>query len=166
MMAMTGGYTGAGYRENMAYWQPGVGDSNADTIRDLRELRARSRDLVRNSPIAGGAIDTQVTHVVGTGLTLQSRINAAMLGIDDDVASEWQSNTEQRFMLWAKSEMADALGQQNFYELQDLAFRSRLESGDSFVLLTQVERDMWPFKLALQIIEADRVFNPAASADS
>lgn len=166
MMAMTGGYGGASYRENLAYWQPGVGDANSDSIRDLRELRARSRDLVRNSPIAGGAIDTQVTHVVGTGLTLQSRINTAVLGIDDDVASEWQQNTEQRFMLWAESEFADAMSQQNFYEIQDLAFRSRLESGDSFVLLTQVSRDAWPFKLALQVIEADRVSNPDGRSDT
>lgn len=166
MMAMTGGYTGASYKENLAYWQPGVGDSNADTIRDLRELRARSRDLIRNSPIAGGAIDTQVTHVVGTGLTLQARVNTTLLGLDDDAASEWQTNTEQRFMIWAQSELADAFGQQNFYELQDLAFRSRLESGDSFVLLTQVKRDSWPFRLALQIIEADRISNPAGSHDS
>jgi capsid protein len=130
-MAMTGGYTGAGYRESLSYWQPGIGDSDADTIRDLRELRARSRDLVRNSPIAAGAIETQVTHVVGTGLSLQPRVDATMLGLSDDQASEWQATVQNLFSTWAQSEYADALGQNNFYELQDLAFRSRLESGVS-----------------------------------
>jgi len=165
-MAMTGGYSGAGYHERMAYWQPGVGDADASTIRDLRELRARSRDLVRNSPIASGAIDTQVTHVVGTGLSLQSRIDARFLGMDDDAASEWQQNAERLFRMWAESDYADAYGQQNFYELQDLAFRSRLESGDSFVVLAGVRRQDWPFTLALQVIEADRVSNPNNGGDN
>lgn len=166
VMAMTGGYTGAGYKENLAYWQPGVGDADGDTVRDLRELRARSRDLVRNSPIAGGAIETQVSHVIGTGLSLQSRIDTATLGMDDDAASEWQANAQRLFALWASNTYADALGELNFYELQDLAFRSRLESGDAFVVLAGVKRASWPFTLALQIIEADRVCNPNYGMDT
>lgn len=165
-MAMTGGYTGGGYRESLAYWQPGVGDSDADVIRDLRELRARSRDLVRNSPIAGGAIETQVTHVVGSGLSLQCHVDAQALGLSDEQAEAWQANVQRLFGLWASSEYADAFGQQTFYELQDLAFRSRLESGDSFVLLTGVDRDAWPFRLALQVVEADRVSNPQYAHDT
>lgn len=165
-MAMTGGYVGAGYSERLAAWNPGVGDSDADTIRDLRELRARSRDLVRNSPIAGGAIETQVTNVVGTGLMLQPRINARALGMTDEQAREWQANTQALWTVWAESELADAMGRLNFYELQDLAFRSRLESGDSFVVLAQQSRASWPFRLALQIIEADRACNPNFAIDT
>jgi lambda family phage portal protein len=165
-MALTGGYSGAGYHERMTYWQPGTGDSDWDTIRDLKELRARSRDLVRNSPIASGAIETQVTHVVGSGLSLQSKIDAERLGMEDEEASEWQSNTERLFTMWAESEFADAFDQQNFYELQDLAFRSRLESGDSFVVLAGVNRPDWPFTIALQIIEADRISNPNLAGDT
>jgi lambda family phage portal protein len=165
-MAVTGGYVGAGYSERLHYWRPGTNDANADTVHDLRELRGRSRDLVRNSPIASGAIETQVTHVVGSGLKLQSRINAALLGMDDDQAVEWQSRTEALFCLWADSTWCDAGGELTFAELQDLAFRSRLESGDAFVLLPSVERADWPFTLALQVIEADRISNPGNRADT
>ena len=164
--ALTGGYVGASYRDNLANWQPGVGDSDGDSVRDLRELRARSRDLVRNSPIAGGAIETQVANVIGTGLTMQARIDADLLGMDDEAANEWQSNTEREFLLWAESTYADAFGEQNFYEIQDLAFRSRLESGDSFVVLASVKRPGWPFTLALQVIEADRACNPDGKNDT
>lgn len=161
-----GGYSGAGYQERMAYFQPGIGDSDADTLRDLRELRARSRDLVRNSAIAGGAIETQVSNVVGSGLRLISRVDAKTLGMDEDAAEEWQDKVEREFHLWACSEYADVNGQQTWAELQDLAFRSHLESGDAFVVLAQVAHDNWPFKLALQIIEADRVSNEGFKADS
>lgn len=165
-MAMSGGYAGAGYSERLAAWHPGIGDSDADVIKDLRELRARSRDLVRNSPIAGGAIETQVTNVVGTGLMLQPRINAKALGLTEEQAREWQARTQSLWAVWAESEFADALGEQNFYELQDLAFRSRLESGDSFVVLAAVPRPDWSFRLALQVIEADRVSNPNFGIDT
>jgi lambda family phage portal protein len=161
-----GGYTGAGYSDRMVYWQPGIGDSDADTLRDLRELRARSRDLARNSPIAGGAIETQVSNVVGSGLMLQCRIDADRLGMDEDAAADWQENTEHEFEVWAASEYADAFGQQNWAELQDLAFRSHLESGDVFAVLAQLNRPGWPYKLAVQLIEADRVSNPGWQADS
>lgn len=165
-IAMSGGYAGAGYRETLSAWNPGVGDADGDTISDLPNLRSRSRDLVRNSPIAGGAIETQVTHVVGTGLTLQARIDAKRLGMTPEAAAEWQADTEREFLLWAGSEYADAFGEQNFYELQDLAYRTALESGDSFVVLAHKLRRNWPFKLALQVVEADRVCNPNGRNDT
>lgn len=164
--ATAGGYSGAGYRDSMAYYQPGVGDADADSVSDLRELRARSRDLLRNSPIAIGAIETQVTHIVGTGLSMQSRIDATTLGLTEAEASERQKQIEKEFALWAESEFADAYGQQNFYELQDLALRTAMASGDAIVVLAGVRRQDWPFRLALQVIEADRVSNPDGKADS
>lgn len=166
VLALSGGYAGGGYRSNLSEWRPGAGDADADSIRDLRELRSRSRDLVRNSPIAGGAIETQVTHVVGTGLSLQSRVNAEFLGLTPEQASAWQRRTETLYSMWARSEFADVVGEQNFYELQDLAFRSRLENGDVFVVLASKRRDGWPFTLALQVIEADRCCNPDFKSDT
>lgn len=164
--ALAGGYVGAGYSERLAYWQPGIYDADGSTVRDLRELRARSRDLVRNSPIAAGAIETHVTHVVGSGLTLQSRIDADTLGLDDDAAAAWQSATERRWRLWACSTLCDAGDELTFAEQQDLALRTKLESGDTFVVLARIERVGWPFTMALQVIEADRVCNPGFAADS
>lgn len=165
-MVMTGGYVGGGYSERLVNWQPGVGDADANTVRDLRELRARSRDLVRNSPIAGGAIETTVTNVVGRGLTLQSHIDYEALGLDDDEAAKWQRNTERRFNVWAKSELSDAIGELNFAEQQDLALRTWMESGDTAVVLAQIKRPQWPFALALQVVEADRVCNPDFRANN
>jgi lambda family phage portal protein len=166
MLALSGGYVGAGFRENMVAWQPGVGDADMDAVTDLRMLRARSRDLGRNSPIASGALETQITHVVGTGLSLQARIHGQTLGMTDEQADAWQSNTERLFAIWAESELSDAYGCQNFYEQQALAFRTTKESGDGFVVLSSVQRPDWSFALALQIIEADRVSNPKFAIDT
>lgn len=167
-MALTSGigYTGAGWNDRMAHYNPNVGDADADTLLDLRMLRARSRELVRNNPIAGGAIETQVTNVIGSGLKLQSRIDYEKLGVSEDEAEKWQTSTERLFRLWASSEMCDASGTQTFYEIQDLALRSALESGDNLTVLANRKRDNWPFKLALQLVEADRICNKDFEQDT
>lgn len=164
--AVAGGYTAAGYSDRLFYWQPGSRDADSDTLGDLRELRARSRDLVRNSPIAAGAIDTQCAYIVGSGLTLQSRIDAAALGLTDEQAAAWQTATERRWRLWASSSLCDAAGEHTFADFQDLALRTQLESGDAVLILARKPRPGWPFSLALQLVEADRICNPQFGADS
>lgn len=165
--ASAGGYSGAGYSERMFHWQPGVRDADSDTVRDLRELRARSRDLVRNSPIASGAQETQVTYIVGSGLIVQSRIDAGVLGISQEDATRWQADVERRWRMWAESELCDVSREQTFAEIQDLALRTQLESGDAFVVLAKAApQPGWPYRLALQVIEADRVCNPRFQGDT
>lgn len=164
-MTMTGGYAGAGYSERLAAWQPGAGDADTDSVGSLRMLRSRSRDLTRNSPIAAGAIETSVSHVVGTGLSLQSRIKADVLGLSLDEAQVWQQAVEWRFSVWASSPLCDVAEELDFYEQQELALRAQEESGDCAVILAQMPRPDWPFRLALQIIEADRISNPDLTPD-
>lgn len=163
----SGGYHGASnMRPALSGWSPRAGDANLDTVRDLPTLRSRSRDLVRNSPLAGGAINTQVTNVVGTGLTLQPQPNKKLLGLSDEELSDWADRTSEEFKVFAESVTCDVTRTQNFYGLQDLAFRSALESGDSFAVLPEVKRPGIPYKLAIQLVEADRVCNPDLRADS
>lgn len=167
MLALAGGYNGAKIdRAALSGFRPHAGSAEADIIGDLQVLRARSRDLVRNAPIATGAIGTQVSHVVGTGLSMQPSPDAAFLGMEQSEAEAWQSNTLREWKLWAESRDCDAARTLNFYGIQRLAFRSALESGDSFVLTPNIARPNRPYQLALQIIEADRVCNPNNKADT
>lgn len=165
-MARMGGYVGGGYSERFAGWTPGVRDADSDIVYDLREMRGRSRDMARNAPIASGAIENMATYVVGTGLTVQSRIDAELLGLSDDEASKYQGEFERYFNTWAGSQFADYYQGQNFYELQDLALRAELESGDAFALLVKSKAKNWPYRIAVQIVEADRVSNPNHAMDT
>jgi lambda family phage portal protein len=162
MMAF-GGMTGTSRMARsprFANWRPQLLDADGEAEHELADLRAFSRDLERTAPVATGAIETRVSHIVGTGLSLQSRIDAKELGLSDEQASEWQSLTERRFGMWAKSQYADRHGELCFYEQQQLALRSHDSSGDVFVLLGDKGREDWPFRLTMQIVEADRVSNP------
>jgi lambda family phage portal protein len=158
-LGMTG-TSGLANATRFAGWRPMVLDADGAAQYDLADERAFSRDLVRSAPVATGAIQTRASHVVGTGLMLQSRIDAEELGLDDDEANAWQSLTERRFKVWAESLFSDAIGELCFYEQQDLALRSHDMSGDVFALLVNKRRNGWPFRLAVQIVEADRVSNP------
>lgn len=164
--ALTGGYMGARKdRRATSQWSVSAGSADADTLPDLPLLRERSRDLVRNDALAGGAINTVVTNVVGGGLKLQPEIDREVLGLGQDAADAWQREVERLWRLWAESEECDLTRSQRFADLQDTAFRAVLESGDVFVPLRFQERAGSPFGLKLQLIEADRVSNPGYRAD-
>ncbi|MBI5971035.1 MAG: phage portal protein [Deltaproteobacteria bacterium] len=83
-MALSGSCIGASCaKRSLSQWRTSWGDADSDTLFDLPILRDRSRDLIRNAPLATGAINTVCTNVVGTGLILQSRIDRETLGMDE-----------------------------------------------------------------------------------
>ncbi len=147
--------------------QPRTAD--ADTLPSLDLQRARSRDMLRNAPLAAGAVNTVVTNVVGTGLTVSAQAHrprlAALAGITPDQVAEFEAAAEGEWSLFCRAEHCDALGQTDFAAMQELAFRAVLESGDVFAPF--VARPAGgPFDFAVQLIEADRVSNPNRRADS
>jgi len=93
VMALYGGYTGARKdRRQTKAWQTMDGSADQVTLPDLPALRERSRDLIRNAPLATGAINTVVTNVVGTGLKVQSRVDRDVLkGILGDTEEDFEA---------------------------------------------------------------------------
>lgn len=169
-MALFGGYTGARRdRRQTKGWKTTDGSADSVTLPDLPDLRERSRDLMRNAPLAIGAVNTVVTNVVGTGLRVQSRIDREILKPylkTDEQADAFERHAERIFRLWANSSDCDITRTQNFKELQNLILRSCLESGDIFVVRRYSEYKGKLVGLALQVVEADRVANPDFKADT
>lgn len=165
-MALTGvgGYFGGRRdRRRTRSWRPYDSSADQAIIPDLPDLRSRSRDLVRNMPIATGAIETAVTNIVGDGLTLQSTIDREYLGLSEQEADAWQAAAEREFRLWAGT--SDFTRAQPWQEQQDLALRSVLESGDMLVV-RRYRRDAGDtYGTKLQFVEADRISNPQLAAD-
>jgi lambda family phage portal protein len=166
-LALAGGYTGARTdRNTLAGWRVGAGSPDSDVIPDLPALRARSRDLERNAPIAASVVGNTVTHVVGTGLACNPQIDAEFLGMSEEAAEAWQNDVRRRFKAWAESKDCDLGRRQNLYGLQDLSLRTVLASGDAFCLTPRIARAGRSARLALQVLEADRVSNPTGEKDS
>lgn len=166
-LALGGGYTGAKVDlASMTRWMPTAGSANADIIRDLPMLRARSRDQMRNAPVAFGALNTTVSHVVGTGLAYTPAIDGVYLGLTPEQVEAWSADTKRRFDIWAGSTDCDVGRRLNFYGVQDLSVRTQLESGDGIVLTPRIARAGKKPRLALQLVEADRVCNPDKKPDT
>ncbi|MCR5859717.1 phage portal protein [Mesorhizobium sp. J428] len=159
-----GGYAG-GKRDRRATknWRPGNGSANADLLPELDTLRSRNRDLVRNVPIASGAVSTNKTHVIGDGLALNATCDRDALGISQERAAAHNKAAEREWATFC--ETADFTGVQHLADMQYMLFGAVLDSGDVFVLRRY--RDVGTrYALRLQAIEADRVTNPMWRADT
>lgn len=164
-----GGYDSADMSDPWARrWVTVPRDAAGDTLRQAPTLRAQSRELARNHPIAASAINTNVVRAIGTGLAYSAQPHRATLGWSEEQATAWRAHVQAEFSLWADSRACDWLGEQNFYEKQDLVLRAMLESGDCFSVMPDAARRTatMPYRLRLQTLEADRVGNPANAADS
>lgn len=167
MMALAGGYTGARTdRRATSAWKPKGNSADTDLLPDLPTLRERSRDLVRNNPLASGAINTMAVNVVGTGLMCKPNPDREALGWTEEEAATWAKTVNREWRPWAESTACDITRTQTFYGLQDLAAVSAMENGDVLALLPYKPRTDSAYQLAVQLIEADRVTNKDSLRDT
>lgn len=132
-----------------------------DINANLNTLISRSRSLYMTSPIATSAIKSMKTNVVGSGLKLKVRIDSEVLGLSESAVEELEGTIEREFTLWAESKKCDALGLNNFYEMQGLFLMGQLLNGDGFCLRKyEMPTPFMPYGLRLQLIESDRVCTP------
>ena len=153
----------AGHR----WWAPRARDARADTLSLLPLQRGQSRELSRTSPIAAAAININIDRVVGTGLALSAQPNLQVLGWTSDQGAEWKRKVQAEFSLWSDSPESDLCDTLNFYDQQALVLRSALEGGDCFTLLPDAAATRTnPYRLRVQVLEADRVGNPGNKMDT
>lgn len=166
-LVLAGGYAGASRsKRSLSQWITGNYDADTVLLSDLSILRERSRDLVRNAPLATGAVNTVVTNAVGQGLKLQARVDRDVLRMDDDAAEKWESRTEREWQIWSESQECDIARTMTFSAIQELVFRQALENGDVFIVTPRLKRGDFPYLLKLQVIEADRVCNQGDKPNS
>lgn len=164
IMADVGGWEG-GKRDKRStrFWRPGETSARQLVADDLKDLRARARDLVRNVPLATGAVATTVTNVVGDGIALKPQPNRDRLGLTEEAADAWAKTTLEEWELFC--ERADFTGRLTFDEIQGLVLRSVLEAGDVFAVRRSRLRVGDTYGLKIQLIEAERVSNPNDGQD-
>lgn len=130
-----------------------------------KTLVERSRSLYMTAPIATAAVKTVKTNVVGSGLKLKSRIDYDVLGISEDQSQALEDQIEREFSLWADTKQCDALGVNDFYEMQGLFLMGALLNGDGFCIRRWEDpTPFMPYGLRLQLIEGDRVCTPNVGA--
>lgn len=167
-----GGFTGgrSGYEagrpstKRTRGWQPGAGGPAADTLPGLEDLRGRSRDLDRNNAITHGAASTKVNGAIGAGLKLRPMLDRKVLGLSDEQAVALQYQLEFEWEIFERE--ADFTGQMHLRDMERVAFRSALVSGDVGVVRRYRKRPGETYGTRVLLIEADRISNPNRRADT
>ena len=114
-------YTGADRGRLMQDWRTTGANADLEIWRDLKLLRDRSRDLVRNNPYAAAAIRQIGANLVGKG------INARAMHKSKRVQKLAQAKWDE----WAQGRVD---GFNTFATVQLLAVRAVVEGGDSLIL--------------------------------
>lgn len=144
---MRRGYEGASVGRQTDGWLTGSTSADTEIWGAGPRLRDRSRDLVRNDPLALKAVDVLISNIVGEGIL--PRPNTKDKAKNKAISAAFDK--------WAKSE-CDADGQLDFYGLQALMVSEMIEGGE--VLVRRRRRkstDGLSVPLQLQVIEADQL---------
>lgn len=153
-------------RRSLSAWKTLGTDADSAILDDLPELRNRSRDLVRNNPLASGAIKKKLTWVVGAGLRHRATIDRSVLNLSEDQADEWESTAEREWRLFWQTKDVDLARTLDGPFLTRQVYQQYLENGDAFILLPRRQRPGSAYDLRLQIVEADRIENKDMESDS
>jgi lambda family phage portal protein len=152
-------YRGAEKSRLRGDWRPLGGSADADLLADLPTLRERARDLNRNDAHASAITNTVVVNTVGTGLKPQCRLDRTALDLTEEPAREFEKAAESAFDRWCR--FADGQNRIDFYEMQSLVQRQILDNGEVLVLPLMIPDEPGrPLRLALEVIEADRLETP------
>lgn len=152
-------YDGAAMNRLTADWVSGSTSADSELLSNLRLLRNRSRDLVRNNDYARGAIRTIVNNVVGKGVKLQSQVKKRRGKLDEDANTQ----IEDLWKLWKQGKHCHTAGTLCFEDIERLIMRSIVESGEVLIRLVTKSFDGSPIPLALEIIEADQLYDDFSS---
>jgi lambda family phage portal protein len=162
-----GSYTGASKSRRASQGMRSFGGGpEADLNSDLPALRARSRELYRNTPIARGAVNEKVAVCVGAGHIVDPQINRDFLGLSLDEAEEWEANAAQIFRTHANSENIHAGRTITFAEMEALTLTTVLLSGDMLIFDRFKQRRGAALSTCFQLIEGDRLQNEHGQADT
>ena len=119
---------------------------------NLRLLRARGRELVRNNPIGRHFLNMLSANVIGpAGIRYQSLVRDKKGEIDRDT----NKKIEAAWTEWCTKGNCTVDGKLSFRAVQDLALRTEAMDGECFVRKIKGFNNPWGF--ALQTIDADQV---------
>lgn len=147
------GYSAAGgsiASQTMSGFNGWSSTATADIMPTRMILVSRSRQLAISNPMAAAAIDRMTGGIIGEGLTY-------IAPTDGEEYAETGEKIKRRFELASHMRILDAQKRQTFIQMQELACRNWLLSGDIFFIRSRRSASglsSW------RAIESDRVQSP------
>lgn len=151
-LEMQRNYDAGDYGRLNANWR--VANQSAElTDRPYRDnIRARARDLERNSDIMNSVTSAFVRNVIGGGYTLQARTEN----------EELNAKIESKWKQWCKKTNCDVTGNQSFQQILRMLVKRKKIDGGVLIHKVYTSGGLIPFKLqCLEVDELDAsVMNP------
>lgn len=108
-------------------------------------IRARARDLERNSDMFNSVIGAYKRNVIGAGYTLQAKTDE----------EEINSIIEKSWKKWCKKQNCDVTGTQSFIEIMRMCIKRKKVDGGIIIVKRYTDDGFLP--LQLQIFEVDEL---------
>lgn len=140
---MMANYDGASYSRINSNWFASNEPAELTDRGDRDVLRARARDLERNSDIMNSVIGAYKRNVYGAGYRLRSLTGDETL--NTEIERYWEK--------WCKKENCDVSGTQSFNSMMRMALTRKKIDGGILILKCYTAGGLVPFKL--QLIEVD-----------
>lgn len=138
-------YDAGDHRRLNANWAP-TNQSAEFTDRYSRDtVRARARDLERNSDMMNSVVGPFVRNVVGKGLVLQAETSD----------TELNQQIEKLWRVWCKKRNCDVTGTQSLNQILRMAVRRKKVDGGILFVKCYTAGGILPFKL--QMFEVDEL---------
>ena len=136
-------YDAAGQGRISGHWAA-INESAETTDRCSRDIiRARARDLERNSDILQSVILAYDRNVVGKGYTL--RANTGDSTLDRRLEDLWRQ--------WCEAKNCDVTGEQSFTELLRMAEERKKVDGGILFLFRHTANALYQYRNTLQVVE-------------
>lgn len=110
-------------------------------------VRARARDLERNSDMMNSVIGAYKRNVIGGGYTLQTKTGNDKL--NDTIEAAWKK--------WCKKQNCDVTGTQSFMQIMRMCVKRKKVDGGILIVKRYTKDGFLPFKL--QTFEVDELDN-------
>ena len=118
----------------------------------IRTVRNRVRDVIDNNNYAANAIRYSTNQIVGQGVRMQAQVLKQRGGKLDIRMNE---AIENKWSQWGRRDSCDIKGILCFSELERLAIRSMIESGECFVIVHKKAYGRSTIPFSLEVVEAD-----------
>ena len=134
-------------------WTPSSTSADGELADGLRNLRDRSRALIRDASYAKRARTVVVNNVIGQGIGLQAQVRTSRDAfndrVNDDIEATWEA--------WCEADSCHTGGRLHFGDFERALMGEVFAAGDVFVRIHRRPFGRSAIPFALELVESERI---------
>lgn len=127
--------------------------ADAELVNSLRNLRGRSRQLIRDAGYAKSVKRVIVNNVIGTGIRLQALVKTTRGDLNERV----NDAIEAAFDTWSRPDNCHTGGSLHFHDIERMAVGQVFEAGEIFIRIHRRVFGSSEIPFTLELIEPERL---------